>query len=80
MSAQERYSNALVALRKASSAWADAARELNRCAQELDPRGVQGDDPAALAVFQQIVQEFGALAAFMPGMRQLFAAVCGLVR
>lgn len=80
MTAQERYSNALVALRKVSSAWADAARELNRCAQEFDPRGVQVDDPATLAVIQQIAQEFTALCALVPGVRQLFAIACGAVK
>ena len=40
MSTQERYSNALIAFRKQTSTWADSARELNRAAQELDPKGL----------------------------------------
>ena len=80
MTQQERYSNALIAFRKQTSAWADSARELNRAAQELDPKGLQADDPAALAVFQQCAHELQGLAAVVPGIRQLLAVGCGAVK
>ncbi len=80
MTPQENYSNALVAFRQASHGFADAARNLNRAAQELDPKGLQADDPAALAVFQQCAHELQGLAAFVPGIRQLLAVGCGAVK
>ena len=80
MTPQENYSNALVAFRQASHGFADAARTLNRAAQDLDPRGLQNDDPAALAVFEQVAHELRALSAFIPGIRQLLAVGCGAVK
>lgn len=80
MTAQEHYNNALVNFRRTLTAWTDAARELHRAAQEIDPRGLQVDDPAALAVFQQSVQELQALSVFVPGVRQLLAHGCGAVK
>ncbi len=80
MTSNERYINALAAFRRSVTSFADAARDLSRAAQEVDPKGLQPDDPAALAVFQACAQDLMALSTFIPGVRQLLAIGCGAVK
>jgi len=72
------YQVALGVFRQQSTIWASSARELAAVAHRLDPRGEMPDDPMAVQIMEDVVKEFRALGAIVPGVRQLFAASLGV--
>lgn len=76
--AQTNYTMALGAFRQQSHIWLASARATVEAAKMADPEGKAADDPAALAVFGEIVEHMRALAVRAPGMRQMFAAALGV--
>lgn len=78
MDEQTKYLLALGAFRRSLHAMSESAQGLRAAAEAVDPAGTTIDDPVAVQIFDECLQDLRGVFALSPGMRQLFSVAVGV--